>query len=59
MAVGAPKYRSSEQKQKQRAYRQSDAGRLARKMYLMRPDVKQHRAMIRAAKRKMKAGFGG
>lgn len=39
---------------KQKAYRQSDAGRLARKMYLMQPEVKMKMKIRRAIKRHMK-----
>lgn len=44
---------SGERRAKEQQYRQSDKGRMARKMYGMRPDVKLHRKMIRDAKRKM------
>lgn len=40
---------------KQKAYRQSDAGRLARKMRSMNPEVR----MKRAIRRKVKKHFSG
>lgn len=42
---------------KQAAYRQSDAGKMARRMYLMRPEVKAKMSIRRAIKRKMKRGY--
>ena len=44
-------------KMKQAAYRHSDAGKLARKMYLMQPEVKLRMSLRRAAKKKMKGGY--
>ena len=42
---------------KQAAYRQSDKGRMARKMYLMQPEVQAKMAARREIKKKMKRGY--
>jgi hypothetical protein len=48
---------SAGKKQKQAEYRHSDAGRLARRMYNMQPEVKMKVKMRRQAKQKMKRGY--
>jgi hypothetical protein len=44
-------------KAKQSAYRHSAAGKLARKMYLMQPEVKYRMKIRRAMKQKAKRGY--
>lgn len=57
MAGGNRHHSTGAQRARQEAYRQSDKGRLARKMYNLDPMVRAKKAARRRAKRQMKAGF--
>jgi hypothetical protein len=48
---------SAGNKARQAAYRHSAAGKLARKMYLMQPEVKMKMKVRREMKQKMKRGY--
>ena len=52
--MGKYRYIGGSERAKRRAYRQSDAGRLARKMYLMMPEVKMRMSLRRKIKRQLK-----
>lgn len=47
----------SKNRAKAQAYRQSDKGRQARRMYLAQPEVKARMSVRRAVKRKLKKGY--
>lgn len=53
----AKRYVSGQAKARRTAYRQSDAGRFARKMYLMQPDVQARMALRRKIKKHLKGGI--
>ena len=52
------KYVGGQQRAREKAYRSSDAGRLARRMYLLQPEVKMKMKLRRQIKRKLKMGEG-
>ena len=51
---GVKRYVTGEERERQKAYRQTDAGRLARQMYLQNPEVKARMSALRKVKKHMK-----